>query len=330
VHLTDGRNQSAVASLPLRVELPERPRRREFVAEHKRVPYQLQGETRRNRDGAMTQVVVVVAPFGSPPDPDQFWPRLVGPQSAIDLTRKLVVTFGTAVDERNLPLSVEDAATLLQLALRSLRIEPIAVIGAASYGAEVVLSLLSSSQRIARECIVIGGHAFANEEPSIRKIAEVAERSSGNFWGEVAPLLVDYSYTPQYFEVLSNGEEHDLRPVSPQAFQTQLTDKMASYFASKITAPSFRARMHALIEHPVALPARRSEACEKVTFVANRADRIASPALIERTRQILERAGLQTEEVLFSDDRGHSAFFGNRLPSPLELAVEQALNRGSP
>jgi hypothetical protein len=331
ISITDGRGRPQIIAYPISVEFHERPRQRTFTADGHTLSFEVRGRPHRGPDGRADNVVVVIAPFGYPPDIDRFWPELVGLGAPIDLTDRYLVTLSPVRDPDGAP----PETSLIVGALRSLEVgRAHLVIGAASLGGELVLRWLSEAPESVGHALVVGAHGTVGQEPAIlaitRSIANLCQPADVSacaadpqrFWRSIGPILVESSYTPSYFQDLERAQkEHALGPpASAAAFKAALTDKMITHFTRTLTPSQMRVRM-AFSAAPTVLPERAPSGAPGVTFVHNVDDRLISEARVRATCARLRDSGFVVTEVAVADGRGHSAFFGEPLPKALTESV---------
>lgn len=327
VSVTDGRGQRREVVVPIVVETPDRPRKATLCRPKLGcLRYEERGTPRRDAKGEITNAAIVLSAFGFDERLDELWPDLVGPGRPLDSRERFVLGVAGAPSDAGGPRPGPDALlTLVEELLRTRHIDRhAALIGASSYGAELVLRSLVRHLTDG-PVLVCGGHDRPYEEPAMQAVRRVLRETASQpprvTWLAVARSMVPLSYGPGYLLDPRHAVLHGL-PMSTSArgLEDALVEQLAAHFVDTMPVAELVRRMDAAFDLESRPLVYLGLAGRQVVLVGNRDDQMMSMSRIRALALRLRLAGARVSVHELSDALGHSVFF-HRVPLELEAAV---------
>ena len=307
VEVTDSAGVKARLAVPLVVESHDRPFSDQLCTDGACLRYETRGVPLRDGAGRITNAIVVVSAYGFGEKLDALWPDLVGPERALDSRSRFIV--GVASDP-GVPLA------LLLEALQLARTTPL--VGASTYGVEVVLRLVAGAPAWTGPVVLCGGHDRPWDEPLVREVRKALDRPDP--WRRVVTLMVPGSYTPRYLADVRHAAEHGLvEEARAHGLEVALVERQV---ARAEALGRLRLRLdaaQALGNAPLVYPRLDGR---RLTLVVNTQDRLVAAARVRSLAERLRTIGAQVDVRAFDDELGHSAYF-RHVPPALEQALAE-------
>ena len=328
VDLTDGRGQKVHTGLPLIVETPDRPRPGVLCRPALGcVRFEERGLPIRDAADHIANAAIVVVAFGFDERLDELWPDLVGPGRALDPRERYILGVAGAQDDVGRRPGPDAIVSLLDELVRDRALDRgAALIGASSYGSELVLRSLARGLTTG-PIMLCGGHDRPYEEPAMQAVQATLQRvvtqAPNAAWLELARVIVPVSYGPGYLAQLGHASTHGLvAEANAHGLEAALVEQLAAHFAGALSVVELARRMDAafeLREKPLVYPAIKGR---HIVLVANTEDQMMSVSRMRALALRLRSAGAQVTTHALSDPLGQNVFF-HRVPLELETAARE-------